>query len=144
MENAVFTPEQQHQIMEAIREAELATSGEVRLHVEGKCPDGDPVQRAIAVFAHLGMHQTREQNGVLFYLAVDDRKFAVIGDKGINEKVPAGFWDTTKELLRNHFRQGQLVDGLCLGIIESGRQLKTFFPRQDDDVNELPDEISFA
>ncbi len=144
MENVVFTPEQQHQIMEAIREAELATSGEVRLHVEAKCPEGDPVKRAIEVFAHLGMHQTREQNGVLFYLAVDDRKFAVIGDKGINEKVPAGFWDSTKDLLRHHFRQGQLTDGLCRGIVEAGLQLKAFFPRQDDDVNELPDDISFA
>ena len=140
----VFSAEEQHQIMEAIRQAELATSGEVRLHVEAKCPDGDPVKRAIEVFAHLGMHQTREQNGVLFYLATDDRKFAVIGDKGINERVHAGFWDSTKELLRNHFSQGQIVEGLCRGINEAGLQLKQFFPRLNDDVNELPDDISFA
>ena len=154
MQNAVFTPEQQQQIMEAIRQAEFATSGEIRVHIEAHCRSGeprsgesveaDPIQRAIQVFGHLGMHQTQEQNGVLFYLATEDRKFAVIGDKAINERVPAGFWDSTKDLLRRHFANNQVTEGLCRGIEEAGLQLKQFFPRADDDINELPDDISFA
>ncbi|KAB7729194.1 TPM domain-containing protein [Rudanella paleaurantiibacter] len=136
--------EQQQQIIAAIKQAELATSGEVRVHIEGPCPTGDPVARAIEVFAHLGMHQTREQNGVLFYLAVDDRKFAVIGDKGIDARVPAGFWDETKELMRRHFAQGQYAEGLAGGIARAGEQLKHYFPRLADDSNELSDDISFS
>lgn len=144
MKQSVFTVEQEQQIMDAIRQAEFATSGEIRVHVEERCAGDDPVQRAVQVFEQLGMHQTKEQNGVLFYLATDDRKFAVIGDKGIDAKVPAGFWDSTKILLRTHFAQNQLTEGLCRGIQEAGQQLKTYFPRTDEDVNELPDAISFT
>jgi uncharacterized membrane protein len=81
--------------------------------------------------------------GVLFYLAVEDRKFAVIGDAGINAKVPVDFWDTTKELMLKNFKEGKFTEGLSEGIIIAGKQLKTHFPHQKDDVNELPDEISF-
>lgn len=130
--------------MDAIRQAEFATSGEIRVHVEDHCVGDDPVKRAVEVFGHLGMHQTKEQNSVLFYLATEDRKFAVIGDKGIDAKVPAGFWDSTKILLRTHFAQNQLTEGLCRGIEEAGQQLKTYFPRTDDDINELSDDISFV
>ena len=106
--NNPFTPDEQKRIVEAIRQAEKATSGEIRVHVEPHCANADPVQRAIEVFAHLGMHQTKEQNGVLFYLAHTDRKFAVLGDKGIDAKVPANFWESTKDLLRSHFAAGTL------------------------------------
>ncbi|GAA4468778.1 TPM domain-containing protein [Nibrella saemangeumensis] len=139
----LFTAEQQQRIIAVIREAELATSGEIRVHIEKKCTEENPVKRAIEVFGNLGMHQTAEQNGVLFYLATEDRKFAIIGDKGINERVPAGFWDSTRELLRMHFAAGDYAEGLCRGIDEAGRQLKQFFPRAHDDSNELSDEISF-
>ena len=139
----LFTPEQQQQIIAAIRDAELATSGEIRVHVEATCPDDDPIQRAIQVFGALGMHQTKEQNGVLFYLAVADRKFAVVGDKGIDQRVPAGFWDGTKDILRLHFAVNEYVTGLAEGIERAGQQLKQFFPRATDDANELPDDISF-
>ncbi len=139
----LFTPEQQQQIITAIRDAELATSGEIRVHVEATCPDGDPVKRAIQVFGTLGMHETQEQNGVLFYLAVTDRKFAVVGDKGIDQRVPAGFWDSTKDILRQHFTASDYVAGLAEGIERAGQQLKQFFPRATDDINELPDDISF-
>lgn len=136
--------EQQQQIIAAIKEAELATSGEIRVHIEGPCPNGDPVARAIAVFEHLGMHKTREQNGVLFYLALDDRKFAVIGDKGIDARVPTDFWDSTKDLLRQHFAQGRYAEGLAQGIARAGEQLQAYFPRLADDTNELSDDISFS
>ena len=96
--------EQQQQIIDAIKNAELATSGEIRVHIEGVCPNGDPMARAVEVFEHLGMHKTREQNGVLFYVAIDDRKFAVIGDKGIDQKVPAHFWEDIKIRFGNSLR----------------------------------------
>ncbi|CCH51398.1 protein of unknown function DUF477 [Fibrisoma limi BUZ 3] len=138
-----FSAEQQQRIIEAIRQAEKATSGEIRVHIEPQCPNPDPVQRAIEVFARLGMHQTKEQNGVLFYLAHADRKFAVIGDTGIDVKVPADFWESTKNILRSHFATGDYTEGLCRGIERAGQQLKQFFPYASDDTNELADDISF-
>ncbi|NID13132.1 TPM domain-containing protein [Fibrivirga algicola] len=139
-----LTPDQQEQIIAAIRQAERETSGEIRVHIEANCPDSDPVQRAVAVFKHLGMHQTKEQNGVLFYLAHEDRKFAVVGDQGIDAKVPADFWQSTKDLMRQHFAATDYATGLSQGIERAGQHLKTFFPRASDDVNELPDDISFG
>lgn len=141
--NNPFTPDEQKRIVEAIRQAEKATSGEIRVHVEPHCANADPVQRAIEVFAHLGMHQTKEQNGVLFYLAYTDRKFAVLGDKGIDAKVPGDFWESTKSLLRSHFSAGNYAEGLSVGIGSAGQQLKQYFPYASDDTNELADDISF-
>ncbi|GAB3987276.1 TPM domain-containing protein [Spirosoma daeguense] len=138
-----FTPAEQQRIIESIRQAEKATSGEIRVHVEPHCSSSDPVQRAIDVFAQLGMHQTKDQNGVLFYLAHVDRRFAIVGDKGINTKVPADFWESTKELLRRYFAAGDYAGGLSLGIQRAGEQLKHYFPYASDDINELPDDISF-
>ncbi|MEZ0484809.1 TPM domain-containing protein [Fibrella aquatica] len=140
----ILTPEQQQQIIAAIRQAERQTSGEIRVHVEANCPNGDPMKRAIEVFRHLGMHQTKEQNGVLFYLAHDDRKFAVLGDSGIDTKVPSDFWQSTKDLMRQHFAADDYTTGLSQGIERAGQHLKAFFPRASDDVNELPDDISFG
>lgn len=138
-----FTPDEQQRIIDAIRQAEKATSGEIRVHVEPHCVSADPVQRAIEVFARLGMHQTKAQNGVLFYLAHVDRKFAVVGDQGIDVKVPADFWETTKDLLRTHFAAGEYATGLSQGIRRAGEQLKQYFPYASDDSNELADDISF-
>ncbi len=139
-----FSPDEQQRIIAAIRQAETATSGEIRVHVEPQCPGGDPVQRAIAVFSQLGMHRTKAQNGVLFYLAHADRKFAVIGDKGIDAKVPGDFWESTKDMLRTHFGQGEYAEGLCRGIERAGQQLHQYFPyNRATDTNELADDISF-
>lgn len=141
--NNPFTPDEQQRIVEAIRQAETATSGEIRVHVEPNCPAGDPVQRAIEVFAQLGMHRTKAQNGVLFYLAHVDRKFAVLGDKGIDAKVPTGFWESTKDLLRGYFAKGEYVEGLSQGIERAGQQLRQYFPYDGaTDTNELADDIS--
>lgn len=137
-----FTSEQQALILAAVKEAENQTSGEVRVHIETNC-DEDVLDRAAWVFKQLAMHKTAERNGVLFYLAVSDRKFAVIGDAGINSKVPAGFWDDVKELLLIKFREGKFTEGLTEGIIRAGEHLRKHFPHRLDDVNELPDEISF-
>jgi len=140
--SSFFTKEQQAQILAAVKEAEDATSGEIRVHIETSCP-GEVLDRAAWVFKKLGMHKTAERNGVLFYLAVEDRKFAIIGDAGINAKVPAGFWDCINELILKNFREGKFTEALSEGIVLSGRQLKTHFPHQRSDVNELKDEISF-
>jgi len=137
-----FTKEQQDQILAAVKEAEENTSGEIRVHIETTCQI-DVLDRAAWIFKKLGMDKTAERNGVLFYLAVEDRKFAVIGDGGINAKVPKGFWDCIKEHLRNKFSQGLFTDGLSEAIIMAGKQLKSHFPYQKDDRNELSDEISF-
>lgn len=139
-----LSEEQQKQIVEAIMEAELATSGEVKVHVEEHCPQDNPVQRATQLFNYLALHKTAQRNGVLFYLAHSDRKFAVIGDEGIDKAVTALFWESTKEILRNHFAKEQYVEGLCAGINEAGKQLKKYFPYQSGDKNELSDDISFG
>lgn len=139
-----FSAAEQQRIVDAIRRAETATSGEIRVHIEPKCAHPDPVQRATEVFAQLGMHQTKQRNGVLFYLAHTDRQFAVVGDEGIDAKVPADFWESTKNLLREHFAAGNYAEGLCRGIGRAGQQLKQFFPYdRATDTNELPDDISF-
>jgi len=137
-----FSKEQQAQILAAVKEAEMETSGEIRVHIESSL-NGDVLDRAAWLFKKLGMHKTTERNGVLFYLAVNDRKFAIIGDAGINAKVPAGFWDDISELLKKNFKEGKFTEGLSEGILLAGKHLKMHFPHKLDDVNELPDEISF-
>jgi len=137
-----LSKEQQAQILAAVKEAEMETSGEIRVHIESSLK-GDVLDRAAWLFKKLGMHNTAERNGVLFYLAVNDRKFAIIGDAGINAKVPGGFWDDISELLKNNFKEGKFTEGLSEGILLTGKHLKIHFPHKPDDVNELPDEISF-
>jgi len=131
------------QIKNAIRAAELNTSGEVRVHIEKHCKE-DVLDRAAYIFEKLEMHKTELRNGVLFYLAIEDRKFAILGDAGINQKVPENFWDEIKENMLTRFKEGNFTNGLSEGIIEAGKQLKMHFPHQQDDVNELSDEISFG
>jgi uncharacterized membrane protein len=138
-----FSKEQQAQILASVKEAEKATSGEIRVHIESSLKV-DVLDRAAWLFKKLAMDKTAERNGVLFYLAVTDRKFAILGDAGINSKVPAGFWDEISELLKNNFREGKFAEGLSEGIIMAGNQLKKYFPCCEDDVNELPDDISFS
>lgn len=138
-----FTDEQQKEIVHAIQLAEGYTSGEIRLAVEPLCK-GEPMDRAAVYFHRLGMDKTALRNGVLIYMATDDRRFAIIGDTGINSKVAAGFWEETKELMLKHFKQGDLVQGFIEGIKHAGEQLQHFFPRQNDDVDELPNDIAFG
>jgi uncharacterized membrane protein len=140
--SSFFTKEQQAQILAAVKEAEKETSGEIRVHIETSFT-GDVLDRAAWVFKKLGMHKTAERNGVLFYLATENRKFAIIGDSGIHAKVPEGFWNEISENMANNFREGKFTEGLSGGIILAGKQLQKHFPYRQDDVNELPDDISF-
>jgi uncharacterized membrane protein len=138
-----FTAENQLQIANAIRVAEMNTSGEIRLHIEKYCK-GDVLDQAAYVFGKLEMHKTKLRNGVLFYLAVEDHKFAILGDAGINQKVPEDFWDKTKELVLSKFREGNITEGLTSGILMAGEQLKAHFPYLENDKNELTNDISFG
>ncbi|MCE1200793.1 MAG: TPM domain-containing protein [Bacteroidia bacterium] len=138
-----FTPEQKRQIVEAIQKAEHATSGEIRVHLEEYC-SGDVLDRAAYLFETLGMSQTAARNGVLIYLAVKDRKFAIVGDAGINAVVEEHYWEDVKHMLAEHFKRGEYISGLTKAIERTGNKLKKHFPFQVNDVNELSDEISFS
>jgi uncharacterized membrane protein len=144
MQAMLFSESEQKRVVEAINAAEMATSGEIRVHIEQFCSESDVLERAKQVFAQLGMHRTELKNGVLFYLATKDRKFAVLGDQGINERVPEDFWNNVRDLMRTHFIKEAFAEGLSKGIEQAGQQLKTYFPRQDNDQNELSDDISFG
>ena len=138
-----FTEEEKENIKLSIKNAELDTSGEIRVHVENKCK-GEVLNRATYVFNKLKMDKTELRNGVLFYLAIKNRKFAILGDMGINEKVPDDFWDNIKDTMLTFFREDKFAEGLAEGLAMAGMQLKEHFPYQTDDVNELSDDISFG
>jgi uncharacterized membrane protein len=143
--NAVnfFNKEEKERIKSAVQEAELATSGEIRVHIDNRCKE-DVMDRAAWWFGKLKMHETEKRNGVLFYLAVKDHKFAIIGDGGINAVTPDDFWDQIKALMLARFQEGDFAGGLEEGILMAGQSLKEHFPYQSDDVNELSDDISFG
>jgi len=138
-----FTDSQQQAIIKSIENAELNTSGEIRLHVEDTCKI-NPVDRAIEIFEKLEMHKTELRNGVLFYLATKDKKIAVIGDKGINDIVTENFWDDVKNEIINQFKNNLFSEGICKGIEMAGEKLKMHFPFQVGDTNELSNDISFG
>ena len=143
--NAVnfFSKEEKEVIKAAVKEAELNTSGEIRVHIDNHCKE-DVMDRAAWWFGKLEIHKTEQRNGVLFYLAVKDRKFAILGDAGINAVTPEDFWDQIKEKMLIHFKEGAFAKGLKEGLLMAGEALKSHFPYQDGDVNELSDEISFG
>ena len=136
-----LSAEDEKAVVEAIQQAERNTSGEIRVHIENTS-EKPPLERAQEVFQFLNMHQTTARNGVLFYVAVKDKAFAIVGDEGIDNVVEPGFWDTTKELVITHFKQQRFSQGLIEGILLAGQRLKTYFPYTDSDRNELPDTIS--
>lgn len=136
-----LTPEEEQAVVEAIQQAEKNTSGEIRVHLE-KNTTIAPMERAIAVFNQLEMYKTKDANGVLIYIATEDHKFAICGDKGINDVVPEDFWESTKEIMRNDFKKGNYKQGLIDGILEAGNVLKKYFPYCAEDDDELSNEIS--
>ena len=138
-----FNQKQKKQITDAIKEAELNTSGEIRVHIEADCKE-DVLDRAAFMFEKLEMHKTELRNGILFYLSVNDKKFAILGDAGINAVTAENFWEEIKETVINHFKKNEFDIGLSTGIKMTGEALKKHFPYQSDDVNELSDEISFG
>jgi uncharacterized membrane protein len=137
----LFTSSEKEQIVAAIAAAEMQTSGEIRVHVEPKCK-GNVLARAADVFSKLNMHKTAQRNGVLIYLAFEDKQFAIIGDKGINDVVPKNFWNSIKEEMSAYFKQGKFQDGVIHGVKRSGKHLAQYFPHEANDKNELSNEIS--
>ena len=138
-----FNKENKALLKEAIIRAELNTSGEIRLHIDNHCKN-DVLDCAASWFEKLKMHKTEQRNGVLFYLAIKDKKFAIIGDAGINAVTPDDFWENIKEEMLNLFVENKFTDGLVKGIDMAGEKLQEHFPYLSDDENELSDEISFG
>jgi len=144
MSNAItiLNREEDHRIVKAIKQAEKNTSGEIKVHIENHCK-GNVEERSLFVFNRLKLNKTKLRNGVLIYLAVKDHKFAILGDEGINKVVEDGFWNDVKDLMQSRFKENRFADGLEEGIMRCGEKLKTFFPYQSDDTNEIPDNISY-
>ena len=138
----LISEKEQQLIVESVEAAERFTSGEIRVCVEKTCSEA-VLDRAANYFHKLGMNKTAQRNGVLIYISTEDRQFAIIGDVGINKRVPRDFWNSTKEAMLERFKANDMAGGICAGIKLAGEQLHTFFPYLDGDVNELPNEISF-
>jgi len=141
---AFLSKREEEEIVEAIRQAERTTSGEVRVHLEPSTGELDIFERAMEVFHMLKMDNTKQDNGVLIYVAVEDRNFVIYGDKGINDVVADDFWESTKELIVSHFKEGRFKEGLVEGVLKAGEQLQKHFPWNENDINELSDQISKA
>jgi len=138
---AFLTPQEEQEIVGAIRAAELMTSGEIRVHIE-RHADSPTLERAQQLFHLLKMDNTKEENGVLIYIAVDDHQLAICGDRGINIKVAANFWESTKQKMIDSFKKGNFKDGIIEGVGCAGEKLSAFFPWKHGDENELPNEIT--
>jgi uncharacterized membrane protein len=136
-----LSKEAEQEIVHAIAEAEKNTSGEIRVHLEEKS-EKQPLERAQEVFFELKMNQTEQRNGVLIYVCVADKKLAIIGDEGINNRVETDFWNCTKDIIIENFKQNNFKKGLIEGILRAGERLKTHFPYLEKDENELSNEIS--
>ncbi len=130
-------------VIKAIEDAELNTSGEIRVHIESSC-SADPIKRAVYIFNKIGMNKTEQRNGVLIYIAWKSQKFAIIGDEGINSVVSEDFWDKEKYILLSYLKENKPAQGLCEAIRMIGENLKQHFPYQKDDINEQSNEISFG
>ena len=138
---AFLSLEEEQEIVDAILVAEENTSGEIRVHIEASAKI-DHFSRAQQVFHFLKMDNTKDENGVLLYVAVEDKKFVIYGDSGIDRVVPRGFWDETKTVISEHFKKRDFKQGIVEGILKAGKELKTHFPWNPNDTNELSDAIS--
>jgi uncharacterized membrane protein len=134
----------QKRIVDAIASAEGRTSGEIRVHVQKRIGATDIRNLAERTFERLGMTKTAERNGVLLFIASEDRQFTILGDSGIHDKVPAGFWDDVIAKLTIRFKAGEFSDGIVEAIEAAGEHLAAYFPRSEKDVNELSNEIDFS
>jgi len=137
-----FSKKEKAQILTAVREAEKDTSGEIRIHLEYKTR-GPVCGHAQKVFQRIGMTKTAQRNGVLVFLATGNKKFAVLGDVGINEKVPEGFWNDVVGIMQEHFKRDKFAEGISEAVLRIGEKLKAYFPYRANDKNELPDSISY-
>jgi uncharacterized membrane protein len=128
-------------VQAAVATAEARTSAEIRVHLDARCP-GETLARAALIFERLGMHATAARNGVLIYVSIEDHKLAVLGDRGIHERVGQAYWDDLVQAVLAHFRRAQFREGLVHAVTEAGAVLRRHFPRRPDDVDELPDRVN--
>ena len=141
----LFTLDEKNRIVNAVKAAELQTSGEIRIFIESKCRFVDPIDRAKEIFEELNMYNTAERNAVLVYIAMKHRQLAVFGDKGIYQKTGTAFWNEQVATMLSHFNSSDYVEGISEVINKIGKALKTHFPYDAvNDVNELPDDIVFG
>lgn len=138
---AFLTAREEQEIVDAILEAEKFTSGEIRVHIE-VATSKDHFNRAQEVFHILKMDNTKQDNGVLIYIAVEDNRFVIYGGKGIDAAVPEDFWDATKDVIEYYFKMGEFKEGIIQGVLKAGAELQAHFPWHINDTNELNDEIS--
>jgi uncharacterized membrane protein len=131
----------QQRVVDAITAAELLTSGEIRVHIQPKATD-DIRNVAERTFERLGMTKTALRNGVLLFIACEEQRFTILGDQGLDEKVPAGFWDEIAAKLTIRFKAGEFTDGIVEAIHSAGEQLRHYFPRAAGDVDELSNDIN--
>lgn len=140
-----FTEEQNEKIVHAIRDAEMQTSGEVRIFIENRCKYVDALDRAKQLFDNLEMGKTQLRNGVLFYIAIKDRQLAIYADKGIHEAAGPEYWKNSVKDILSVFSKEDVTGGIIASISKIGQALKTHFPYENEiDKNELPDEIIFG
>jgi uncharacterized membrane protein len=137
----ILTPDGLEAIRRAIAAEEARASGEIRIHIDPRCPE-DPLRRARAVFASLGMQRTAERNAVLIYVSVEDRRLAMIGDVGVAARVAESFWSQCCTDLAAHLHAARAREGLIAAVQQVGATLRQLFPRAPDDRNELPDDVS--
>jgi uncharacterized membrane protein len=138
-----FSKKEKTAIIQAIQSAELKTSGEIRVHLERHAREPF-FEHAREIFQKLGMTKTKDRNGVLIFMGLASRRFAILGDKGIYERLPEGFWDDIADQMTQDFKKDLFADGIVKAILRVGEKLRQYFPYERDDMNELPDEISFS
>ena len=133
-------------IAATVTSAERQTSAEIRVHLERRLPRGvtDALPRATEVFARLGMDRTAERNGVLIYLAVEDRKLAIAGDLGVHRHVGDEYWQRVRDRMVSRLRVGASREAIVQAVLDVGLVLAKFFPRRPDDRNELSDQVSLT
>lgn len=137
----IFSPQQEQEIVNCIRQAESKTSGEIRVHIDKECSQNQ-LNRAVEVFYQLNMHNTQQRNAVLFHITIKERGFAIYGDIGIDQATPDDFWENIKNHITTQFKQGNYTQGLKQGIAMAAEQLQLYFPVQNNNPNELPNDIS--
>lgn len=138
----LLSPEEEQKVITAISQAENMSSGEIRVHIS-QGMDQNPMESTKLIFKQLKMYKTEQRNAVLIHLSFGSKNFAIYGDKGIHQKVGQDFWDETQQIMQQHFIKGEFVKGITKGVLSVGDKLKQYFPYNEGDINELPNEVTY-
>lgn len=141
----VFTQEELSGIKKATQDAELLTSGEIKVGIISDCRRGlSPREQALKEFYRLGLDKTRDKTGILILIILQQKKVEILADKGINDKVPEGYWNEAVATIAGGFKEGKAYEGLSRAVITIGELLAKTFPRKPDDRDEISDEVSLG